>query len=166
MHHINKISIIGNSAAGKSTLAKKLSEHLGIKAFTIDKLYWLPGWVLREQASFAQQHRQWLAADSWIIDGIGYWDELEARVKASDWVIFLDVAADICKQRAEARIQDESISPNQNISDGCHYGSVKELQMVLIDTFDRDMKPRLIELLDGLDAGKVQVLNSPNELRL
>ena len=80
--------------------------------------------------------------------------------------IFLDVPISICKQRAEIRIQDEVLSPNLNITDGCNYGSVKELQMRLIDSFDREMKPQLIELLECLDSDKVQVLSNPNEFLL
>ncbi len=76
MHKIKKICLVGNSAAGKSTLSKKISEKTGIEMLSIDKFYWLPGWILREQCSFSKMHQEWLAKDAWIIDGIGYWDEL------------------------------------------------------------------------------------------
>lgn len=48
MNSYDKTSIIGNSGAGEATLARKIAKKLNTEAFTIDKIYWLPGWNLRE----------------------------------------------------------------------------------------------------------------------
>ncbi len=50
-----KISVVGNSGAGKSTFSKELGKALKIEVYSIDKIYWLSGWKLRDQCSFRRQ---------------------------------------------------------------------------------------------------------------
>lgn len=124
-----KIAVVGNSGAGKSTLSKKLGQTLGIDVFTIDKIYWEPGWKIREQEEFRKLHDLWLENESWIIDGIGYWEEMALRIRESDLVIFLNVPVDVCRERAKQRIDHERIEPNPDVAPGCAYGDVEALQI-------------------------------------
>jgi len=160
------ISVVGNSGAGKSTLSKKLAKSLGIEVYSIDKIYWLPGWKLRDQNSFKTLHEQWLRKDSWIIDGVGYWSEMERRLSESDIVIFLDTPIGLCKERAEIRIKEEKLSPNSNITKGCVYSDVKGLQMEVIENFHAELRPMLIDYLSGLSPDKVRVVNGFSELNI
>jgi adenylate kinase family enzyme len=160
---MKKVSIVGNSGAGKSTLANQLGMQLGIEVFTVDKVYWKAGWVLRDQESFREIHENWLAKESWIIDGVGYWDELVSRLHESDLVVFLDVSASICKQQAFIRIEEERQSPNRNIASGCVYGEVVNLQLEVIESFDSSVRPKLIELLSKFDSDKVRVIKSADD---
>ena len=41
----HRIQVIGPTNAGKSTLAARLGEVLGIPATDLDALYWKPDWV-------------------------------------------------------------------------------------------------------------------------
>jgi adenylate kinase family enzyme len=77
---IKKISIVGNSGAGKSSLSIRLGGNLGIKVFSIDKIYWMPDWKLKDKSSFKITQDVWLQQNSWIIDGVGYWEKMEMRV--------------------------------------------------------------------------------------
>ena len=162
----NKISVVGNSGAGKSTLSKELAKSLGIEVYSIDIIYWQPGWKLRGQDSFKTLHEQWLEKDSWIIEGVGYWGEMERRMSESDIVIFLDVPVDLCKKRAEIRIKDEKISSNPNITEGCMYSDVKELQFEIIDNFHGDLRPKLVKYLSSLNPEKVRVVGNFSELNI
>jgi len=40
--HFNKIVVGGNSASGKNTLAKIISEKQGLPLYFFDKLFWGP----------------------------------------------------------------------------------------------------------------------------
>jgi len=160
----NKISIIGNSAAGKSTLSRELGRTLNINVYTIDKIYWLPEWKLRDQISFRLQHNKWLDKNTWIIDGIGYWEELEQRLAQSDAIIFLDVPVELCKKRAKIRIREESRLPNKNITPGCFYNDVKELQMETIVDFHNTFRPKLMDYLSSINSDKFIIINDPIEL--
>ena len=41
-----RLAVIGTSCSGKSTLAKKVANKLGIRYIEQDKLFWLPHWQL------------------------------------------------------------------------------------------------------------------------
>lgn len=159
-----KISIVGNSGAGKSTLSKKLGKVLGIDVYPVDKIYWLSGWELRNEESFNTTHEKWMNKSSWIIEGVGYWDEMEKRISRSDLTIFLDVPASLCKERAELRIEKEMLSPNKDITAGCVYGKVRNRQMEIIDYFNETLRPRLVAILSGLSNEKVLIINSYSDL--
>lgn len=159
-----KISVIGNSGSGKSTLSRLLGKKLGLEVFTVDKVYWQPGWNLRPHKEYTVIHDAWLISDSWIIEGVGYWEEMQQRLIQSDAVIFLDVSEEICVERAENRIEAEKYSPNQDIAVGCIYGEVRNQQMEVINSFHESLRPKLVSFLSGLESGKVLTVCSYEEL--
>lgn len=159
-----KISIVGNSAAGKSTLARSLSQSVGINLFIVDNIYWLSGWQQEAHHVFAKVHREWLDNNSWIIDGLGYWPEIEQRINESDFVIFLDVPMSVCKERAQLRTHEEAVSPNTNVPNSCFYSDVIDLQMSVIENFDLEIRAKLVPLLNTKAPGKVIVIGDINEL--
>jgi adenylate kinase family enzyme len=161
-----KISVVGNSGAGKSTLSERLGNRLDIDVLSIDKIYWLPQWQLREQESFKSIHGKWLEANSWIIDGVGYWNEMEQRISESDIVIFVDVPLDICKVQANKRIKKERMSRNHYITEGCEYANMKERQMEVIEYFHNNLRPRLISLFSDFHQGKVIIVRDYSGLNL
>jgi adenylate kinase family enzyme len=148
----------------QSTLARELGRFLAIHVYSIDKIYWLPGWKLRDQTRFHLLHERWIDEDSWIIEGVGYWEEMEHRLSESDLSIFLDVPVDVCKQRAAIRMERERYEPNPDITLGCVYGSVKELQMEIIEHFHRELRPKLFEYLSRFSPEKVRVIASRSDL--
>ena len=162
----NKISVVGNSGAGKSTISKELGMILGTNVYSIDKIYWLSGWKLRDLESFNQLHAEWLKKESWIIEGVGYWHEMEQRLSESDIIVFLDVPIDLCKERAKIRIKEDQLSPNLNITEGCVYGDVRQHQLEVIEYFHNELRPKLISYLSGFNPNKVKVINSGLELKL
>lgn len=166
LYKAKKICVIGNSGAGKSTFSNKLSVALAKDVFTIDKIYWLPGWSLRDRKSYIRLHDKWLRLDSWIIDGVGYWDKMEQRIDESDVVIFLDMPVSHCKQRALVRIQEEQLAPNLNITAGCVYNEAEDMQMGAIDIFHDELRPRLLNYFSNLNSGKVLTINSSEQLNI
>jgi adenylate kinase family enzyme len=161
-----KISVVGNSASGKSTLSRNLGKYLSINVYSIDKSYWLPGWQLKDKESFRLIHDKWLTLDSWIIEGVGYWEEMEDRISLSDIVIFMDVPVAVCKERAEIRIKEERLSPNPYITEGCIYNDMKERQMDVIEYFHQTLRPKLINYLSRFGQERVRVIRSYSELNI
>jgi len=159
-----KISVIGNSAAGKSTLSIEVGKNLGLDVFSIDKAFWLPEWALRDEASFKNIHNKWLSFDSWIIDGVGYWGSLVDRISKSDLVIFLDVPVSLCKDRANKRIMEEKYFPNPNITEGCIYADVKNRQMEVIDNFHIEIRPKILDLLSSLSEERIKIVGGFEEM--
>jgi adenylate kinase family enzyme len=159
-----KISVVGNSGSGKSTLSRLLGKKLGLEVFTVDKVFWQPGWKLRPHEEYKIIHDAWLNSDSWIIDGVGYWEEMQKRLIQSDVVIFLDISEESCVERAENRIEAEKYTPNQDVAVGCIYGEVRNRQMEVISNFHESLRPKLISFLSGLESGKVVTVCRYEEL--
>lgn len=61
--------IIGTSCAGKSTLAKKLSQTLDAPHVELDALHWLPDWIERPNEELCALAEQALRAEHWVVDG-------------------------------------------------------------------------------------------------
>jgi adenylate kinase family enzyme len=85
-----RIAIIGNAGGGKTTLARSLSERLGIARHSIDDVQWLPGWIPAPLDVVARHHDEWMREPAWIIDGWGAWNLIEQRFAAADTIVFID----------------------------------------------------------------------------
>ena len=89
-----RIHVTGNSCSGKSALASRLSQALGLPLVELDALNWLPGWVglnATDPVLFERRIREATAGDAWIVAGsyIGFsqrafWPRLQT-------VIWLDL---------------------------------------------------------------------------
>ena len=124
----------------------------------------MPDWELRDRQSYKTLHDELLIQESWIIDGVGYWEELEQRLLISDMVIFLDVPISVCKEHALNRIEQEKWSRNPHITEDCLYGEVKEKQLEVIENFQSFLRPKIIALLEKVGQEKVKVIEKAAEL--
>ena len=86
---MRRISIIGSTGSGKSTLGKSLSARLGVEHTELDDLYWLPEWCERDGSEFRQLVDQATAAPAWVIDG-GYSEVRDLVWGRADTLIWLD----------------------------------------------------------------------------
>ena len=67
-----RVHVIGNSATGKSTLAKRLAEALDADFVELDALNWLPDWVGLNNTDPDQLERRFEQAtrgDAWVVAG-------------------------------------------------------------------------------------------------
>ena len=143
-----RIALVGNSGSGKSTLAQRLAAAWALPVRHVDLIFWQPNWVCTEEKTFVAFHDQWLTEDTWLIEGVGYWQPLLRRFTAANLILFLDTPRDVCHQRAAQRRQEEDAAPNPFISPNCRYQSVQEQQREIIDTFDASTRPALLKLLE------------------
>jgi adenylate kinase family enzyme len=78
-----RLMIYGVTGSGKTTLARRVSEHTGLPWYPVDDMTWEPGWV----GVPADEQRRRIAAvcanEQWIIDhGYSSWlDVVMARVE-------------------------------------------------------------------------------------
>lgn len=101
-----RIHVIGNTSAGKSTLASQLAEALGIDFVELDALNWLPGWVGlndTDPAEFERRIAEATSGDGWVVAGSYstfsekvFWDRLET-------VIWLDLPLPLVLYRVVTR---------------------------------------------------------------
>lgn len=96
---MQKIIVIGSGGAGKSTLAVRLGECLGLPVVHLDALYWQPGWAATPKPEWQEKVTKLVKADTWVMDG-NFSGTMDIRLAACDTVIFLDVPRIVCVWRA------------------------------------------------------------------
>ncbi|MEW8028553.1 MAG: hypothetical protein AB2806_12535 [Candidatus Thiodiazotropha sp.] len=119
---------------------------------------------MAESSRLSCRRYKWLSRKSWIIEGVGYWEEMKERISKSDIVMFLDVPVVLCMKRAEARITEERSVPNPDKIEGCAYGEVKERQIETIEYFQNSLRPKLVKLLSELNPDNVRIISAYSEL--
>jgi adenylate kinase family enzyme len=87
---MQRVLIVGNCGAGKTTLAKKLGLKLDLPVIHLDYHYWKPNWQKPQKGEWRTKVRELVKGKSWIIDG-NYRSTFDIRVPAADTVIFLDL---------------------------------------------------------------------------
>lgn len=64
-----RIIVIGVTSAGKSTLAERLAQKLGLEFIELDALHWEPNWVDAPDDVFRQRVAAAIAAPGWTLAG-------------------------------------------------------------------------------------------------
>jgi adenylate kinase family enzyme len=106
---MRRVVILGPGASGKSTLAVRLGEILGLPLVELDKLFWRPGLIATPRDQWVILQEKLVEGDSWIMDGdLGPYDVLEVRLRAADTIIFLDFSLVRCAWRAVRRSRERA----------------------------------------------------------
>jgi adenylate kinase family enzyme len=100
---MDRVVIIGCSAGGKSTIARDLSDILGIEVIHLDKVLWKPGCRLSDPQEEPDALRELLGRPRWIMDG-NYTASLAMRLSDADTVVFIDFSRWRCLARAIKRL--------------------------------------------------------------
>jgi adenylate kinase family enzyme len=66
---LQRVSVIGSTGSGKTTLAKALAERLVLPYVEIDALYWGPEWTGVDDEELAGRVGGAAAGERWVIDG-------------------------------------------------------------------------------------------------
>jgi len=98
---MKRVSVIGGSATGKTTVSREIARRLGVPHVELDALHHDPGWqeapaeVLRERVEDALA----AASDGWVVDG-NYHGKLGTFVlERADAVVFLDLPFGVALRR-------------------------------------------------------------------
>jgi len=98
---MRRVAVIGCGGAGKTTLSRELGRRLGLPVVHIDGHYWR-GADARRGDDWPEIHRQLIAGDRWILDGMKP-GVLAERLERADTVIFLDLPRGTCLRGVVAR---------------------------------------------------------------
>ena len=88
----NKISIIGGSGTGKTTLANNLGKKLNLPVCHIDGIQHLENWKQRDKEQRDKMILEKVSEEKWVIDGT-YRSTLKERLEKSDFIIYLDYSS-------------------------------------------------------------------------
>ena len=102
----NRISIVGGSGTGKSTLCDILAKKLNLPAIHLDAINFEANWVEIDKNKRDKIINERANEDKWIIDG-NYSKTLKERFDRADLIIWLDYSTYAqVKERKRQRFQD------------------------------------------------------------
>ncbi len=159
---LKRILIIGSGGAGKSTLAIQLGKLLNLEVIHLDAHFWNAGWVETPQPEWDAVVADLTAKNSWIIDG-NFARTLPVRMERADTVIFLDSSRYLCFYRILKRIAQSYGRTRPDMAEGCNEKFDWEF-IVWLWRFPRDIRPKIIDILNQFPDVKKIILRSPQDV--
>jgi adenylate kinase family enzyme len=160
---MQRILVIGSPGAGKSTLAARLSEQLGLPLIHLDREHWSRGWVSMSKDQWPGRVAELAARPSWIIDG-NYANTLDLRMSRATAVIWLDLPRWLCMARILKRIITYRGRVRPDMAEGCPERFNLEFLRYTWN-FSRHSRPRNEALIKGMrDDQTLIVLRTPREV--
>jgi adenylate kinase family enzyme len=92
---VERVLVVGNGGAGKTWMADRLGERLGLPVTHLDRPYWRAGWEPTPREEWVALQPALVAPDRSIIDG-DYSSTLDLRLPRADTVVFLDLPRLVC----------------------------------------------------------------------
>jgi adenylate kinase family enzyme len=89
---MQRISVVGSSGSGKSTVARALAEALSLPLLELDSVFHQPGWTPLPDDEFRHRVRDFAQQEGWVIDG-NYTSHGIADIvwPQADTIVWLDV---------------------------------------------------------------------------
>ena len=94
--------MVGNAGSGKSFLAARLAQRLGVAHIELDAIFHLAGWRELPEADFQAQVMREVAADGWVVDG-NYAAVRDLVWDRADTVVWLDLPRHLVMRRVTWR---------------------------------------------------------------
>jgi adenylate kinase family enzyme len=64
-----RVWVVGSCGSGKTTVARRIGELLGIASAHVDDYIWLPGWKLRPREEMLALVEERLSGEEWVMEG-------------------------------------------------------------------------------------------------
>ena len=161
LNNVSKISIIGGSGTGKTTLSESLNKDLNIPVYHIDGIHHLENWKIRDKEETDRIIHNIIKKDKWIIDGT-YTKTLEDRVKVSDLIIYLDYSTLAQVKGALGRFIKNHGKEKPEIP-GCKEQMNFKFFMLVVK-WRKNKRQFIIDTLENIDKNKVIIFKNRRKL--
>ena len=99
---MRRVSLVGNSGAGKTTLGRALAVRMAVPFVELDAIFHQPGWTELPKEQFRSRVSELIAADGWVIDG-NYSAVRDLVWARADTVIWIDLPRAVVMRQLLAR---------------------------------------------------------------
>ena len=84
------VVVYGPTGSGKTTVASRIAQHIGVPHIELDSVIWLPDWTQKPPAEFRADVSALLEkhTDGWVFDGV-YPQARELTLPLADTVVWL-----------------------------------------------------------------------------
>lgn len=131
MDFVRRVSVVGNSGSGKTSLARRIAEVLGAPYVELDAVHHLAGWQPIDPEEFLLCVASITAAETWVIDGNYRTVVVDGPVwERADTVVWLDlprctVMQQVTRRTLRRTVRREELwngnrEPLQNLWPGSH----------------------------------------------
>jgi adenylate kinase family enzyme len=101
---MRRVSIVGTSGSGKTTVGEAVSEAFDLPFIELDAIHHQPGWTELSAEAFQDRVRPIVAGDAWVIDGNYTSKGIQDLVwKRADTVVWLDLPRSVAMRRVIRR---------------------------------------------------------------
>jgi adenylate kinase family enzyme len=107
-----RISIVGTTGSGKTTLARSIAQSLQFPHIELDSLHWEPNWTTAPQPVFRSRVNEALQSDRWVVDG-NYSIVRDIVWNRADTVVFLDYSFWLIISRLLRRTLQRSLNKEE-----------------------------------------------------
>jgi adenylate kinase family enzyme len=87
---VRRVSVVGNSGSGKTTVATAIAQALGVPHLELDAVFHQPNWQPLERELFRARVAEFVAADGWVVDG-NYSTVRDLVWQRADTVVWMDL---------------------------------------------------------------------------
>ncbi len=124
-----------------------LGQKLKINVVHLYMLFWLYGWVEREDYEFDILLEEELKKESWIIDG-NYFRTFERRLKNAELCIFLDYSTELCINSVKERVDKYAGTNRPDMTVGC-IEKVDDEFIEWVYNYNCDIRPKILNVLQN-----------------
>ena len=99
---MQRVSIVGCSGSGKTTVGRRMAESLGTHCVELDSIFHQPGWTPLATEEFRCRVADVVAGEAWVIDG-NYTAVQDLVWQRADTVVWLDLPRPLVMRRVAVR---------------------------------------------------------------
>jgi adenylate kinase family enzyme len=163
---VRRILVYGVTGSGKSTMAARLGERLGLPYHDIDALAWEPGWVEVPDEIQRERVRAICATEEWVIDA-AYQKWVDIPLARVELIVGLDMPRPVSYSRLIRRTVRRIVTREQLCNGNYETFRNQFLQrdallLVHFGSFSRK-RTRMRAWRDDPAAPEVVLLRSPRE---
>jgi adenylate kinase family enzyme len=159
-----KITIIGYSSSGKSTLAAKLGNIYNCPVLYLDRVHFKENWIERDDETAKAMVKEFMDHnDNWVIDG-NYTNLLrEQRLKEADMIIFMCFSRLDCLRQAIDRYKTYKGKTRESMADNCSEKlDIEFIKWILLDGRTKEKKEQYAETIRKYNQ-KIVILRNKKE---